>query len=127
MKTFKEFVTESAQIPGHVVAGQDVQLSYNFDSKNKAEVDKFIAKIVTEMGKKVAVGKKGRGINVVEVGEQYDKKGKSLDTGIYWAFKITGHDEDGTLTALVKTSGVSRAEKKFDVGTKYSVKDGKVL
>lgn len=126
MKTFKEFLNES-KIPGFVVAGQSTQLSYNFDSKNKTAVDKFIVTKVTEMAKKVSPGKKGRGIEVVEVGEQYDKKGKNLDLGIYWAFKILMHDEDGTITALVKTSGVSRADKKFDVGTKYIIKDGKVL
>ncbi|QYN80403.1 hypothetical protein [Kosakonia phage 305] len=127
MKTYQEFITESTKIPGHVVAGQNTQLSYNFDSQNKAAVDKFVAAKLTEMAKKVAPGKKGRGIEVVEVGEQYDKKGKNLDLGIYWAFKVVLHEEDGTINGLVKTNGVSRADKKFDVGTRYKVKDGKVL
>lgn len=126
MKTYEQFINES-KVPGFVVAGQSSQLSYNFDSQNKAAVDKFIAAKLTEMAKKVAPGKKGRGIEVVEVGEQYDKKGKSLDVGIYWAFKVVSHDEDGTINGLVKTSGVSRADKKFDVGTRYTVKAGKVV
>lgn len=126
MKTYEQFINES-KLPGFVVAGQTSQLSYNFDSQNKAAVDKFVAAKLTEMAKKVAPGKKGRGIEVVEVGEQYDKKGKSLDVGIYWAFKVVSHDEDGTINGLVKTNGVSRADKKFDVGTRYTVKAGKVL
>lgn len=125
MKTYKEFLNES-KIPGFVIAGQSSQLSYKFDSQNKGAVDKFIAGIANEMAKKVSVGKKGRGIQVVEVGEQYDKKGKSLGTGIYWGFKVVGHDEDGTVTVLVNTS-VSQHEKKFDVGKKYKVKGNSVL